>query len=87
MRKHLRKRPSPSMAVALLALFIALSGTTYAATGGNFILGPANTAENQTTLTASVNGGTTGGGQAPLTRFCSAVESSVSTLSAFRFAT
>jgi hypothetical protein len=53
MRKYLRKRPSPSMAIALLALFIALSGTTYAATGGNFILGQPNSANSVTALTAN----------------------------------
>ena len=62
MRHHIR-RPSPAMAVALLALFIALSGTTYAATGGNFILGNANSANRQTSLTAAVNGATPGGGK------------------------
>jgi hypothetical protein len=54
--RHLLKRPSPAMGVALIALFIALSGTTYAATGGNFILGQANTATTQTSLTAGVGG-------------------------------
>jgi hypothetical protein len=39
--------------VSLIALFVALGGTTYAATGGNFILGKANTASTQTSLTAS----------------------------------
>ena len=57
MRKHLRKRPSPSMGVALIALFIALGGTTYAATGGNFILGDANTATTASSLSAPVAGG------------------------------
>jgi hypothetical protein len=60
MRKH-RKRPSPAMGVALLALFIALGGTTYAATGDNFILGQPNSASNQTSLTASVSNATVGG--------------------------
>jgi hypothetical protein len=64
MRRVLSKRPSPSMAIALAALFIALSGTTYAATGGNFILGQANSAGNQTSLSASVNSATPGGGKA-----------------------
>jgi hypothetical protein len=39
--------------VSLIALFVALGGTTYAATGGNFILGKPNTASSQTSLTAS----------------------------------
>jgi hypothetical protein len=46
-------KPSPAMAVALIALFIALTGTTYAATGGNFILGTPNTATSQTGLTSN----------------------------------
>jgi hypothetical protein len=54
MRKHLVKRPSPSMVVALLALFLA-GGAGYAATGGSFILGQANTATSPSSLTASIN--------------------------------
>jgi hypothetical protein len=38
--------------VGYLALFIALGGTTYAATGDNFILGQPNTADQQTSLSA-----------------------------------
>ena len=37
--------------VALLALVVSLTGTTYAATGGNFILGHANSAGQVTKLT------------------------------------
>ncbi len=48
-----RFRPSHGTVVAYLALFVALGGTTYAATGGNFILGKPNTANSQTSLTAS----------------------------------
>lgn len=47
-------RPSPSMVVALLALFLA-GGAGYAATGGSFILGQANTATSPSSLTASIN--------------------------------
>jgi hypothetical protein len=54
MRKHLGKRPSPSMVVALLALFLA-GGAGYAATGGSFILGQANTATSPSSLTAPIN--------------------------------
>jgi hypothetical protein len=54
MRKQLVKRPSPSMVVALLALFLA-GGAGYAATGGTFILGQANTATSPSSLTASIN--------------------------------
>jgi hypothetical protein len=39
--------------VGYIALFVALGGTSYAATGGNFILGNPNTAGKQTTLSAS----------------------------------
>ena len=34
--------------VSLIALFVALGGTTYAATGGNFILGQSNGAGTPT---------------------------------------
>ena len=47
------RRPSPAMVVAVLALFIALSGVGVAATGGNFILGRPNTASSQTGLTSN----------------------------------
>jgi hypothetical protein len=59
----IRRRPSPSLAISVIALFIALGGTTYAATGGNFILGQTNMAGNQTKLTASVSSATPGGGK------------------------
>jgi hypothetical protein len=48
-----RLRITPSLVLSMLALFIALGGTTYAATGGTFILGQANTASTQTSLTAN----------------------------------
>jgi hypothetical protein len=38
------RRPSPSLVISLVALGVAASGTAYAATGGTFILGRANTA-------------------------------------------
>jgi hypothetical protein len=44
------------MAVALLALFVSLGGVGYSATGGNFILGQANTATTSSTLSAPVAG-------------------------------
>jgi hypothetical protein len=53
MLKRVRRALSPSMVVSLLALFVALSGVGIAATGGNFILGTANTATSTTGLTAS----------------------------------
>jgi hypothetical protein len=51
--RHLKK-PSPAMFVACLSLFVALSGVTYAATGGNFILGNPNSATSQTSLSAPI---------------------------------
>src|SRR6478609_9131108 len=49
-----RFRPSPAMIVACIALLVALGGTTYAATGGNFILGKSNTASSTSTLSAPI---------------------------------
>src|SRR4051812_4977470 len=51
-------RISPSMAVALLALFVALGGVGYSATGGNFVLGQANTATSQSSLSSATPGKT-----------------------------
>jgi FlaG/FlaF family flagellin (archaellin) len=45
------RRPSPATGIALVALFFSLTGTAYAATGGNFILGNANSAKAVTSLT------------------------------------
>jgi hypothetical protein len=51
MRRSLRKcRCSPAFVVSLLALFLALTGLGYAATGGSLILGRQNTASRGTTL-------------------------------------
>jgi hypothetical protein len=47
------------MVVACLSLFIALSGVTYAATGGNFILGMNNSAGATTRLSSGVTTGPT----------------------------
>ena len=52
----IRRSVTPSMAVALLALFVALGGTAVAVTGGNLVLGQANTADHQTALTSSGDG-------------------------------
>jgi hypothetical protein len=41
--------------VGYLALFVALGGTTYAATGGNFILGKSNSASSQSSLSAPIS--------------------------------
>jgi len=49
-----RFRPSHGTVVAYLALFVALGGTTYAATGGNFLLGKSNTASSKSTLSAPI---------------------------------
>jgi hypothetical protein len=46
--------------VGYIALFVALGGTTYAATGGNFILGQTNSASSTTSLTRT--GANTGKG-------------------------
>jgi hypothetical protein len=42
--------------VGYVALFVALGGTTYAATGGNFILGQSNSASSTTALSAGTTG-------------------------------
>ena len=55
---------------ATLALFLALGGTAYAATGGNFILGKSNSASSTTTLSSTNDGPTLAlypkSGRAPL---------------------
>jgi hypothetical protein len=56
MRQRLRSHLTFGNVISLLALFIALGGTTYAATGGNFILGNPNSASSTTALTAPVAG-------------------------------
>src|SRR5438128_5365218 len=59
LNRALRRRPSPSMAVSLVALFVSLGGAGYAATGGNFILGQANTAGKTSGLGSGVTTGPT----------------------------
>jgi hypothetical protein len=44
------RRPSHATVVAYLALVIAMSGTAFAATGGNFLLGKSNSAGHTTAL-------------------------------------
>jgi hypothetical protein len=59
MRQWIRSHLSFANVVSLTALSIALGGTTYAATGGNFILGQSNTAAAPTQLsspTTNANG-------------------------------
>lgn len=46
---------TPSMAVSLLALVIALGGAGYAATGGAFILGFTNSAAKPSALSSKIN--------------------------------
>jgi hypothetical protein len=50
---RIRQHLTYANVMATIAVFIVLGGTTYAATGGNFILGQPNTAGQQTSLTAS----------------------------------
>src|SRR4051812_13507099 len=69
------RRPhiSPALVISLVALFVSLGGTAWAATGGDFILGQANSATTQTGLTANfagralqVTNTSTGAGATPL---------------------
>jgi hypothetical protein len=55
-RKDTMRRPSPAFILALIALFVALGGAGMAATGGNFILGQANSATSTTSLSAPIGG-------------------------------
>jgi hypothetical protein len=55
-RLFTRLYPSPSFVVSITALVVALGSAGYSATGGNFILGQANSASTQTALSASLNG-------------------------------
>jgi hypothetical protein len=50
------RRPSPAFILALIALFVALGGAGMAATGGDLILGKANSATSTTSLSAPVAG-------------------------------
>jgi hypothetical protein len=56
MRQKLTRRPTHTTIAAYLGLFIALGGTTYAATGDNFILGQSNSASSTTALSAGTTG-------------------------------
>ena len=51
MRRLRLHRPSAATIISLIALFFAMGGTAVAATGGNFILGKANTATSVSSLT------------------------------------
>jgi hypothetical protein len=50
------RRPSPALVISLIALFVALGGAGWAATGGTFILGKSNSADATSYLTAPVDG-------------------------------
>ena len=58
MRKPLPRRPriTPSLVLSMLALFVALGGTSLASTEGALILGQTNDATTKTTLTAPIGG-------------------------------
>jgi hypothetical protein len=56
MRQRIRSHLTFANIASLAALFVALGGTTYAATGGNFLLGKPNSASSPTSLTAPVAG-------------------------------
>jgi hypothetical protein len=56
MRKKLHSHLTFANVVSLIALSVALGGTTYAATGGNFILGRPNSASSTTSLSAPIAG-------------------------------
>jgi FlaG/FlaF family flagellin (archaellin) len=55
MRQRIRSHLTFANVVSLAALFVALGGTTYAATGGNFILGHSNSASSKTSLAAPIS--------------------------------
>ena len=50
------RKPSPALVISVIALFVALGGAGMAATGGNFILGKANSATSTTSLSAPIGG-------------------------------
>src|SRR5262249_17700157 len=51
-----RLRVSPALVISLVALFVSLGGTAWAATGGSFLLGKVNTANAKSSLTGTNNG-------------------------------
>lgn len=50
------RKPTPALVISIIALFVALGGVGWTATGGNFILGNANTASSTSSLSAPING-------------------------------
>src|SRR5437762_6059215 len=53
------RRLSPATVMSAAALFVALGGAGYAATGGTFLLGQANSAANTSALSSGVTTGAT----------------------------
>jgi hypothetical protein len=53
------RKPSPATVLATIALFVALGGAGMAATGGTFILGKQNTADQTSTLSSTIATGPT----------------------------
>ena len=51
------RRPSASLVVSVIALFVSLSGWGYAATGGNLVLGRANATDKTTRLNSGAQHG------------------------------
>ncbi|HEY7197562.1 MAG TPA: hypothetical protein VH306_10265 [Gaiellaceae bacterium] len=58
MLERLRRRLSPSLLISLVALFVALGGVGYSATGGTFILGHANQGGGTSSLSSAAHGPT-----------------------------
>jgi hypothetical protein len=56
MRQDVRSHLTYANVMATIAVFMVLGGTTYAATGGNFILGQSNTAGSTTALSSGTTG-------------------------------
>jgi hypothetical protein len=52
--RWIKRRPSPALVVALISLFVALTGVGVAATGSPFILGASNSADKPTALSSPV---------------------------------
>jgi hypothetical protein len=54
MRQWIRSRLTYANVMVTILAFVVLGGVSYAATGGNFILGNANTASSKSTLSAPI---------------------------------
>jgi hypothetical protein len=55
MRQRLPSHLTYANVMATIAVFMGIGGTTYAATGGNFILGKSNSASSKTSLSAPIS--------------------------------